>query len=60
MGTAFERCDKRDEDGSIELIENIGLTQTIRCNEKFADIDISNGIDLTNNVTQREAFIIWY
>lgn len=56
LGVAFEDVTKGMRTGSIELIENIGLTQRLSAVMKAAHIDISNGIDLTNNAAQREAF----
>ena len=56
IGTAFEDATKGMRTGSIELIENIGLTQKLSAVMKAAGVDISNGIDLTNNAAQREAF----
>lgn len=56
LGQAFEDATKGMRTGSIELIENIGLTQKLSAVMKNANIDISNGIDLTNNAAQREAF----
>jgi len=56
LGTAFEDATKGMRTGSIELIENIGLTQKLSAVMKAAGVDISNGIDLTNNAAQREAF----
>jgi len=56
IGTAFEDATKGMRTGSIELIENIGLTQKLSAVMKAANVDISNGIDLTNNAAQREAF----
>lgn len=41
--------------GSMELIENIGLTQRLSGVMKAANIDITNGIDITNNAAQRQA-----
>lgn len=41
--------------GSIELIENIGLTQKLSAVMKDAGVDVSNGIDLTNSAAQRQA-----
>jgi hypothetical protein len=56
LGQAFEDVTKGMRTGSIELIENIGLTQKLSAVMKAANVDISNGIDLTNNAAQREAF----
>ena len=56
LGTAFDDATKGMRTGSIELIENIGLTQKLSAVMKAAGVDISNGIDLTNNAAQREAF----
>ncbi len=42
--------------GSLELTENIGFTQRFSAIMKTANVDISNGIDLRNNLAQREAF----
>lgn len=56
LGQAYEDVTKGMRTGSIELIENIGLTQKLSAVMKAKNIDISNGIDLTNNAAQREAF----
>src|SRR5574344_1656344 len=56
LGQAFEDATKGMRTGSIELIENIGLTQKLSAVMKAANIDVSNGIDLTNNAAQRNAF----
>src|SRR5574344_829772 len=56
LGQAYEDVTKGMRTGSIELIENIGLTQKLSAVMKAAGVDISNGIDLTNNAAQREAF----
>ena len=53
LGQAYEDSTKGLKTGSMELIENIGLTQRLSAVMKDAGIDISNGIDLTNNAAQR-------
>ena len=55
LGQAYEDSTKGLKTGSMELIENIGLTQRLSAVMKDAEIDISNGIDLTNNAAQRRA-----
>jgi len=41
--------------GSVELIENIGFTQRLSSVMKQSGVDISAGIDITNNAAQRQA-----
>ena len=55
LGQAYEDSTKGLKTGSMELIENIGLTQRLSTVMKAAGVDISNGIDLTNNAAQRQA-----
>lgn len=55
LGQAFVDSSKGIKTGSIELIENIGLTQRLSSVLKSAGIDMKNGIDLTNNAAQRQA-----
>ena len=55
LGQAYEDSTKGLKTGSMELIENIGLTQRLSTVMKNANVDISNGIDLTNNAAQRRA-----
>ena len=55
LGQAYEDSTKGLKTGSMELIENIGLTQRLSTVMKDAGVDISNGIDLTNNAAQRRA-----
>ena len=55
LGQAYEDSTKGLKTGSMELIENIGLTQRLSAVMKAAGVDISNGIDLTNNAAQRRA-----
>ena len=55
LGQAYEDSTKGLKTGSMELIENIGLTQRLSTVMKAAGVDISNGIGLTNNAAQRQA-----
>ena len=55
LGQAYEDTTKGIKTGSVELIENIGLTQRLSVVMKNANVDISNGIDITNNAAQRRA-----
>ena len=55
LGQAYEDSTKGLKTGSMELIENIGLTQRLSTVMKNANVDMSNGIDITNNAAQRRA-----
>lgn len=57
LGQAFKDSSKGIKTGSIELIENIGFTQRLSTVMKNANIDISNGIDITNNLSQRRVLL---
>jgi len=57
LGQAFKDSAKGIKTGSIELIENIGFTQRLSTVMKQANIDISQGIDITNNLGQRRALL---
>jgi len=54
LDQAMVDASKGIKTGSIELIENIGLTQRLSAVMKAANIDASNGIDITNNAAQRQ------
>ena len=56
LGVAFVDATKGIKTGSIELTENIGLTQRFSSIMKQAGVSIENGIDITNNAAQRQAF----
>jgi hypothetical protein len=55
LGQAFVDSAKGIKTGSIELIENIGLTEKLSSVMKRAGVDTSNGIDITNNAAQAQA-----
>lgn len=56
LGQAMRDSAKGIKTGSMELAENIGFTERFSSIMKKAHIDISNGIDLTNNASQRQAY----
>jgi hypothetical protein len=55
LGQAYTDATKGIKTGSVELTENIGLTQRLSSVMKQANISIENGIDITNNANQRQA-----
>jgi hypothetical protein len=55
LGQAFAEASKGIKSGSVELTENIGLTERLSSVMKRAGIDQSAGIDVTNNAAQRQA-----
>lgn len=55
LGTAYGDFTKGVKTNSVELMENIGITKRLSAVMKDANIDISGGIDLTNNLAQRQA-----
>jgi len=55
LGQAFVDSAKGIKTGSIELIENIGLTERMPSVMKRAGVDIKDGIDITNNREQAQA-----
>lgn len=55
LGQAYTDATKGIKTGSVELTENIGLTQRLSSVMKQAGISIENGIDVTNNASQRQA-----
>lgn len=56
LGQAYVDAAKGIKTGSVELTENIGLTERLSSTMKKAGISIENGIDITNNAAQRQAF----
>lgn len=57
IGQAMQDASKGIKTNSIELIENIGLTQRLSGVMDKAGISIANGIDLSNNAAQRQALL---
>lgn len=55
LGQAYADFTKGVKTNSVELMENIGITQRMSSIMKKANIDISGGIDITNNLAQRQA-----
>lgn len=55
LGTAYADFTKGVKTNSVELMENIGITKRLSSIMKEANIDISGGIDITNNLAQRQA-----
>lgn len=55
LGQAYLDATKGIKTGSVELTENIGLTERLSGVMKRAGISIENGIDVTNNAAQRTA-----
>lgn len=55
LGQAYIDATKGIKTGSVELTENIGLTQRLSSVMKQANVSIENGIDITNNANQRQA-----
>ena len=56
LGQAMVDSSKGIKTNSIELIENIGLTERLSTTMEKANVSIKKGIDLTNSAAQREAF----
>jgi len=56
LGQAFVDASKGIKTGSIELIENIGLTERMSSIMKKAGVSTKDGIDITNNAEQAQAF----
>ena len=57
MGQAFVDASKGIKTGSIELIENIGLTERLSNVLKRNNVSMKDGIDLANNEAQRRAVL---
>ena len=55
LGLAMETSSRGFRINSIELIDNIGLTERLSSILKKAGVDISQGIALTESATQRQA-----
>lgn len=55
LGQAMVDVSKGIKTGSIELIENIGLTEKLSSVMDRANVETKNGIDVTNNAAQRRA-----
>ncbi len=55
LGQAMVDSSKGIKTGSIELIENIGLTQKLSTVMKLAGVDTKDGINLTTDAAQRQA-----
>jgi len=57
LGQAMEDSSKGIKTNSIELIENVGLTERLSVTMEKANVSIRKGINLTDNLAQREAFL---
>lgn len=55
LGLAMETSSRGFRTNSIELIDNIGLTERLSSILKKAGVDVSQGIALTESATQRQA-----
>ena len=57
LGQAMEDSSKGIKTNSIELIENVGLTERMSVTMEKANVSIKKGINLTDNMAQRQAFL---
>ena len=57
LGQAMEDSSKGIKTNSIELIENVGLTERLSTTMDKANVSIAKGINLSDNQAQRQAFL---
>lgn len=57
LGLAMATASRGLRINSIELIDNIGFTERLSNTLKKANVDISNGITLSDNASQRQAVL---